>query len=197
MRADIRTEPSNRCSVVTAENLSWSGMGFSRTLLNPRSAGSEPRHSGDRPHDGITMTETLLHTSAPPGDAIFSTPDKGQLARLDTHWMKSSVAIVSAHGAIDKTNAHTLTEYSLADLARCRGLILDLTRLEFFGAAGFSALHRISVSCARAGIDWALVPGAAVSLLLRICDPDGFLPAVDTVSAALAFPGSASDAGHP
>jgi anti-anti-sigma factor len=160
------------------------------------------------------MADALSHSSAPPGDAIFSTPfsapfstpfsapfnkpNKGQLARLDTHWMTSSVAIVSAHGDIDKTNAHTLTEYSLADLVRCRGLILDLTRLEFFGAAGFSALHRISVSCARAGIGWALVPGAAVSLVLRICDPDGLLPAVNTVSAALAsFPGSASDAGHP
>jgi anti-anti-sigma factor len=144
------------------------------------------------------MTDTLLHSSVPPGDAIFSTPDESQLARLDTHWMKSSVAIVSAHGAIDQTNARTLTEHSLADLVRCRGLILDLTRLEFFGAAGFSALHRISVSCARGGIDWALVPGAAVSLLLRICDPDGFLPAVDSVSAALAsLQGSASDAGRP
>jgi anti-anti-sigma factor len=144
------------------------------------------------------MTDTLLHSSAPPVDAIFCTPGKGQLARLDTHWMKSSVAIVSAHGDIDQTNAPTLTEYSLAHLVRCRGLILDLTRLKFFGAAGFSALHRISVSCARAGIDWALVPGAAVSLLLRICDPDGLLPAVDTVSAALAsLQRSASDAGHP
>jgi anti-anti-sigma factor len=142
------------------------------------------------------MTDTLLHSSAPPGDAISSTPDKGQLARLDTHWMKWSVALVSAHGAIDQTNARTLTEYSLADLVRCRGLILDLTRLEFFGTAGFSALHRISVSCARAGIDWALVPGAAVSLLLRICDPDGLLPAVDTVSAALASL-QGSPAGRP
>ena len=100
--------------------------------------------------------------------------------------MKSSVAVVSAHGDIDQTNVRTFTEYALAQLARCRGLILDLTRLEFFGAAGFSALHRISVSCARAGLDWALVPGAAVSLLLRICDPDGWLPTVNTVGAALA-----------
>jgi hypothetical protein len=67
------------------------------------------------------MTDTLFHSSVPPGDAIFSAPDKGQLARLDTHWMKSSVAIVSAHGAIDQTNARTLTEHSLADLVRCRG----------------------------------------------------------------------------
>ncbi len=108
------------------------------------------------------------------------------------------MAVVSAHGDIDSMNAHTLTEYSLANLARCRGLILDLTRLEFFGAEGFSELHRISVSCARAGIDWALVPGAAVSVVLRVCDPDGLLPAVDTVSAALAgVEESPSDADDP
>ena len=136
------------------------------------------------------MSDTSLDSSAPPDEAIFpmpsSTPSDGPLARWDTHWMKSSVAVVSAHGDIDQTNAGTLTEYSLAHLARCRGLLLDLTDLEFFGVAGFSALHRISVSCAPAGIGWALVPGAAVSLLLRICDPDGLLPVVDTVSTALA-----------
>ncbi len=144
------------------------------------------------------MTDTLLRASALPGDAVSGTPGKGPLARLDTHWMKSSVAVVSAHGEIDQTNARTLTEDSVANLVRCRGLILDLTRLEFFGAAGFSALHQISVSCARAGLDWTLVPGAAVSVLLRICDPDGTLPAVDTVSAALTrLQGSASDAGRP
>ena len=140
------------------------------------------------------MTETLSHSFAMPRGTIFATPENHQLARLDTHWTKSSVAIVCAHGDIDGTNAHTLTEHSLADLVGCRGLILDLTRLEFFGAAGFPALHRISVSCARAGIGWALVPSAAVSLVLRICDPDRLLPAVDTVSAALAsLQGSASD----
>ena len=156
------------------------------------------------------MTDTLLDFSAPPRHAILYTrfckplskplskPDTVQLARLDTHWTTSSVAIVSAHGDIDGTNAHTLIDYSLADLARCRGLILDLTGLEFFGAAGFSALHRISVGCAAAGIYWALVPAAAVSLVLRICDPDGWLPTFDTVNAALAsLQGSACDVDHP
>jgi anti-anti-sigma factor len=144
------------------------------------------------------MTDTLFNFDTPPGDRSFSMANAGQLARLDTHWMKSSVAIVSAHGDIDGTNAHTLTEHSLANPARCRGLILDLTRLEFFGAAGFSELHRISVSCARAGINWALVPGAAASIVLRVCDPDGFLPAFDTVRAALASVerSAAYDADH-
>lgn len=136
------------------------------------------------------MTDTSLRSSALPGEVIFSAPlpkpGKGQLACWATHWMKSSVAIVSAHGDIDSTNACALTEYSLVDLKRRHVLILDLTHLKFFGAAGFSALHRISVSCARAEIDWVLVPGAAVSILLRVCDPDGLLPAAATVSAALA-----------
>jgi anti-anti-sigma factor len=147
------------------------------------------------------MSDTSLRPPALPGDVIFSAhlskPGNGHLAHWDTRWMKSSVVIVSAHGDIDGTNAHTLTEYSLAHLARCRVLILDLTHLEFFGAVAFSALHRISVSCARAGIDWALVPGDAVSLVLRVCDPDGLLPTADTVSAVLAsLEGSAFDADH-
>jgi anti-anti-sigma factor len=147
------------------------------------------------------MSDTSLRISDLAEIAVFphpfSTPSDGPLARWDTHWTKSSVAVVSAHGDIDQTNARDLTEYSLAHLARCRGLLLDLTNLEFFGVAGFSALHRISVSCAPAGIGWALVPGPAVSLLLGVCDPDGLLPAVDTVSSAMArLQGSASKADH-
>jgi anti-anti-sigma factor len=128
------------------------------------------------------MTDILLGSSAPPVLAIFtvSTPGNGPLARSDTQWVKSPVTIICAHGEIDQANAHTLTEYSLAYLARGCAPILDLSGLEFFGAAGFSALHRISVSCAHAGMGWALVPGA-----------------VDSVSAALAtLQGSASDADH-
>jgi anti-anti-sigma factor len=96
------------------------------------------------------------------------------------------VAIVSAYGDIDATNASTLTDYAPVNAARCRGLILDLSGLEFFGTEGFSALHRVSVRCARTGIGWVVVPGAAVSRLLRICDPHGSLPTVHTVGAALA-----------
>jgi anti-anti-sigma factor len=98
----------------------------------------------------------------------------------------SSVAIVSAYGAIDASNAGTLTDYALANTVRCRGLILDLSDLEFFGTEGFSALHRVSVRCAHAEIGWMVVPGAAVARLLQMCDPDGSLPTVYTVDAALA-----------
>ena len=126
------------------------------------------------------MTETLVLRTKP------RSLTKRHAARFDTRRTMSSVAIVSAYGDIDGTNASALTDYALVKALRCRGLILDLSGLEFFGTEGFSALHRVSVCCARAGTGWVVVPGAAVCRLLRICDPHGSLPAVDTVDAALA-----------
>jgi anti-anti-sigma factor len=126
------------------------------------------------------MTHTLVLPTKPPS------PATRQAARFDTRWTMSSVAIVSAFGDIDGSNASTFTEYALVNAVRCRGLILDLSGLKFFGTEGFSALHRVSVRCARAEIGWMVVPGAAVSRLLRLCDPHGSLPTVDTVGAALA-----------
>ena len=111
---------------------------------------------------------------------------KRHAARFDTRWTMSSVAIVSAFGDIDASNASALTEYALVNAVRCRGLILDLSGLKFCGTEGFLALHRVSVRCARADIGWMVVSGAAVSRLLRLCDPHGSLPTVDTVDAALA-----------
>jgi anti-anti-sigma factor len=127
---------------------------------------------------GITMTDTL--------PARPLSPTKRHAARYDTRRTMSSVVIVSAYGAIDASNASTFTDYALANAARCRGLILDLSGLEFFGTEGFSALHRVSVRCARAEIGWMVVPGAAVARLLRVCDPHGSLPTVYTVDSAVA-----------
>ena len=105
--------------------------------------------------------------------------------RFETRWTMSSVAIVSAYGEIDGMNASTIADHAIAKAVRCRGLILDLSGLEFFGTEGFSALHRVSVCYSRAGKAWAVVPGAAVNRVLRICDPHGSLPAVETVDAAV------------
>ena len=95
------------------------------------------------------------------------------------------VAVISAHGDIDASNADTLTQYTLGYLQHCRGLIFDLRDLDFFGIEGFSTLHRVSVCCARADICWAVVPGAAVWRVLRIGDPQGLLPAARTVEGAM------------
>ncbi len=130
--------------------------------------------------------------NAPPASSVLSEggflsqPWQGHTARLVSRRLRSSVAVISAHGGIDASNADTLTQYTVGHLMRCRGLILDLRGLDFFGTEGFSALHRVSVCCARAGIGWAVVSGEAVSRVLRIGDPQGLLPAASTVEAAMA-----------
>jgi hypothetical protein len=70
---------------------------------------------------------------------------------------------------------------------RCRGLILDLRDLDFFGTDGFSALHRVAVCCAHPGIGWSVVPSEAVARMLRIGDPESLLPTASTVEAAMAI----------
>jgi len=127
-----------------------------------------------------------LAPSVLPEGGFLSQPWEGHTARLASRRLRSAVAVVSAHGDIDASNADTLTEYTLGHLTRCRGLILDLRDLDFFGTEGFSALHRVSVYCARVGMGWALVPGVAVSRVLRIGDPQGLLPTANTLEAATA-----------
>jgi anti-anti-sigma factor len=121
-----------------------------------------------------------------PEGGFLSQPWEGHTARFASRRLRSSVAVIRAHGGIDASNADTLTEYTLGHLMRCRALILDLRDLDFFGTEGFSALHRISVCCARAGTGWAVVPGEEASRMLRICDPQALLPVASTVEAAMA-----------
>ncbi len=118
---------------------------------------------------------------------FLSQPWQGHTLRLASRQLRSSIAVIRAHGDIDASNGDTLTEFTLGHLMRCRGLVLDLRHLDFFGTEGFSALHRVSVCCARAGIGWAVVSGEAVSRVLRIGDPEGLLPAARTVEAAMAI----------
>jgi hypothetical protein len=58
---------------------------------------------------------------------------------------------------------------------------VDLRGLDFFGTAGFSALHRINVVCSGAGVPWVLLAGRAAYRVLRICDPDHTLPTASSL----------------
>ena len=110
---------------------------------------------------------------------------ESQSASFATRWLQPSVAVVTAHGELDASNAQELVDYALRNAERTQRLALDLTGVDFFGTAGFSALHTLNVRCAGAAVEWALVPSTAVSRLLRICDPDSALPIAATMSAAL------------
>ena len=106
-------------------------------------------------------------------------------ASFATRWLQPSVAVITAHGELDASNAQDFVDYALRHAERTQRLALDLSGVDFFGTAGFSALHTLNVRCAGAGVEWVLVPSNAVSRLLRICDPDSALPIAATVPAAL------------
>ena len=89
-------------------------------------------------------------------------------ASFATRWLQPSVAVITAHGELDASNAQELVDYALRDAERTKRLALDLSGVEFFGTAGFSALHTLNVRCAGAAVEWVLVPSTAVSRLLRI-----------------------------
>ncbi len=151
----------------------------------PRRAVARDERTGDNRMSEITM-KTSPAPSALPDGGFLSRPWEGRTARLASRRLRSSVAVISAHGDIDASNADTLTAYTLAHLTRCRGLILDLRDLDFFGSEGFSALQRVALCCVRAGIAWTVVPGETVSRMLWIGDPQSLLPAASTLEAAMA-----------
>ncbi|MDA3638604.1 STAS domain-containing protein [Mycobacterium xenopi] len=116
--------------------------------------------------------------------AFPSQPWESRTARFTAHWGPSAVAVV-AHGELDAANASQLADYVQQCAAFSKLVILDLRGVEFFGTAGFSTLHTINVRCARADVQWAVVPSRAVSRVLRICDPEHALPIADSADVML------------
>lgn len=106
-------------------------------------------------------------------------------ARSVIRWGCSG-AVISVDGELDAANAGELADYVRRCAAHCEWLVLDLNDLEFIGTAGFSALKAITDRCADTTVQCTLVPGAAVTRLLRICDPANALPTTASVDDALA-----------
>jgi anti-anti-sigma factor len=112
-------------------------------------------------------------------------PTDCHTAHFATRWLQPSMAVITAHGELDAANAQEFVDYALRHAPDIDRLVLDLTGVDFFGTAGFSALHTLNVRCAAEKIQWTLAPSTAVTRLLRICDPDSTLPIYDSIDTAL------------
>jgi len=128
---------------------------------------------------------TPIHTSSASPEALIE-PTDCHTAHFATRWLHPSLAVITAHGELDAANAQEFVDYALRHAPHIDRLVLDLTGVDFFGTAGFSALHAVNVQCAADGVDWSMVPSPAVTRLLRICDPDSTLPVCASVETALA-----------
>ena len=122
----------------------------------------------------------------PASSGALIEPTDCHTAHFATRWLQPSIAVISAHGELDAANAQEFVDYALRHADHIDRLVLDLVGVDFFGTAGFSALHTLNVRCAAEKIEWALAPSRAVMRLLQICDPDSTLPICDSVQAALA-----------
>lgn len=100
--------------------------------------------------------------------------------------LSATTVLLAAFGDVDAASAGPFSERIEDQLAGYRQLVLDLSRLRFFAAAGYTVLHRLNARCARSGVSWVLVPGSEVQRLLRVCDPDGMLPTAPNIVSAVA-----------
>ena len=107
--------------------------------------------------------------------------------RLSTRG-EAAATVVCATGELDASNIDLLTEYTrrvLSENVEDRPLVLDLSKLSFFGAQGIAALFTLRDECCRAGIEWVVVASHSVERLLRIGDRNHRLPTAKSVSAAV------------
>ena len=119
-------------------------------------------------------------TACKPSDVV-----DGRIAAFSTRLVRPSTAVVTVCGELDAANARQFTEYALGHISRSKDLILDLTAVEFFAVSCFPVLHNLNLRCTREGVEWALIPSAAVSRVLRVCDSQRQLPTSSTVAASL------------
>ncbi len=96
------------------------------------------------------------------------------------------MAVISAHGELDAANAQQFVDYALRHAAHTE--IAWYWTCPAWSSSARRAFPRcipVNVRCAGEKIQWAVVPSAAVTRLLRICDPDSALPICGSVDAAL------------
>lgn len=125
---------------------------------------------------------TAARSSASP--PAFGPTQSGHRVRFAAAQLSTTTVLVRVDGDVDACNAPGFVAFTERHVAGGSELILDLSRLSFFGTQGFSALHQINVICSREAVNWVLVPSADVNRVLAVCDPAGGLPVADSVEEA-------------
>lgn len=118
-------------------------------------------------------------------------PDTGgtSLLTVTLHSPRPSTEVCTAVGEIDIATAPDFQQQLRAALSRApHYLLIDLTQVTFFGAAGVSCLHDLASTCTD-GSKLALIGGGSspAAKVLRLCPPHEKLPCFDDLPHALRF----------
>lgn len=119
--------------------------------------------------------------------------EKHRRSIFSARHQQSSTVVVTVDGEVDATNNRALARYVESQVAGSTRLELDLRLVDFFGTAGFAALHNINVICSGCEVRWTLRAGRQLRRLLAVCDPEGNLPLEDPQSILDELHASARD----
>ena len=132
------------------------------------------------------LTAKVAASGRAPVDVSHLMSARSDHGFLRARALSQSAVLITASGDVDAASAGALHDGIERHLSgRCQ-MVLDFSRLDFFGTAGFSVLKSVGERCRHTGIDWVLVPGPEVQRLLRICDPDGTLMTAPNIVSAVA-----------
>ncbi|MCB0930935.1 MAG: STAS domain-containing protein [Mycobacterium sp.] len=128
----------------------------------------------------------MVTAKTTPGAVLRLTSSRSDDGFIRARALSDSTIMITVFGDIDAASAEDLCDGIERHLGRHSQLVLDFSRVGFFGTAGFEVLSRLHARCQRAGVDWVLVPGPEVARLLRICDPNNVLRTAPNIVSAVA-----------
>ena len=93
--------------------------------------------------------------------------------------------MVTIRGEIDAANVDRVGEYIRRFILESNPVVLDLSDVSYFAAAGIWLLHRLDEDCRAAGVEWTLVASPAILGLLGGDRDEGMFPITLSVHEAL------------
>lgn len=97
---------------------------------------------------------------------------------------RHGMTVVAVRGRIDAANVARVSDYAVRFVATDSRLVLDLSEVSTCTPRGLRVLDAVDERCAAAGVDWVLVPSAAVARRLHTRAEYAGLPVIESVAAA-------------
>ena len=96
-------------------------------------------------------------------------------------YRRHGATVVAVRGRVDAGNLARVSDYAVRFVSSDSRLVLEVTG---FTPRALQLIDAVDDRCAMIGVDWALVPGAAVRSRLRSRNGAAGLPIIDSVAEA-------------
>ncbi len=105
-------------------------------------------------------------------------------AQIRAHY-RHLATVIAIRGRIDASNVDELSEHARRFVLAKEPLVLDLSGVTSFAAAGIWLLCVLDGDCRAAGVEWTLIESSPVRELLGDFDEDAMFPTSRSVDQAL------------